>query len=370
VLPLLALALLQGVAGVSSAMMTPLQRRMGYRGPTPQVNRQPTNQQQQRVNNWQWVQQSAQASMQAARAQQARAQQAQAQQAQAPPPIVDVPCTPAASGSAVAAISWPAGPVLERGLSQITQANTHLLERWAKHQVPVAVQPMGGKSAQVVQVATESGKFILRRPRRSNAHGLRVNSALQKLAGQLGEPELIPAAVEATVAATIWDMPPGTQVMLVKHVGDRFRNFLRVPPLWFPAVAERTRLVAAVIDLLSEQRDRKRENLFLSQNGEVRLIDPDKTFGQNEGAVFRSQFFPGERLAYCSAQNRFEDLPVDLRDVITEIGNATPEALMQSYGLQAEEVAVMQAEAKQIQTLGLTAAIKQFLQPLQLHPTK
>lgn len=259
---------------------------------------------------------------------------------------------------------------LTRGQERVEASNNALRRKWQKIKV-AQITPMGGKSAQVLQVQSDDNQlFIVRRPRRQVEHGLRVNIAQQRLAAAMGDDRLVPAAIIDTTQESLdANSPAGAQVLVVKHVGPMYYNANKFRPQQLVAVPERSRLVSAIIDLLAEQQDRKSENIMVKRDGSaIRMIDPDKSFGERHGRKYRSQFFHGGVVGYTSQQNRFEDLPADLQTFIDALSKATVPDIMKIYGLTEPEATVVSNQAARIRTVGLKAAIDEYVTSLgELH---
>jgi hypothetical protein len=225
------------------------------------------------------------------------------------------------------------------------------------------VTPLGGKSARVLEVETGKGLFIVRRPHRGMAQGLRVNVAQQRMALEMGEARLVPPAIVETLDAPLdAETPAGTQVIIVKHAGASYTNANLTAPALLASIPEHARLVGAIIDLVSEQQDRKSENILVRKTGDVmKLIDPDKSFGQRSGRKYRSQLFQGGMLGYASKQDRFEDLPTDLQAYITKLASASIAEIQATYTLDPKEAQVASNQAQQIRALGLTPAVDAYV---------
>ena len=259
---------------------------------------------------------------------------------------------------------------LSHGHDDVTTSMNTLRERW--HGATITrITPLGGRSAKVLEVETAEKKlFIVRRPRRDVEHGLRVNIATHKMAAAMGDERMVPAAIIDTTPVTLdADSPAGSQVLVTRHIGHAYTNANQLHPTILAKLPERSKLVAAIIDLLSEQQDRKSENIMVRKEGTtLKMIDPDKSFGQRHGRIYRSQFFHGGMVGYTSAQNKFTDLPADLQTYIGELATATPAQIQTIYGLNAEESAVVSNRAQRVQALGLRPAIDEYVVSLgQLH---
>jgi hypothetical protein len=258
-----------------------------------------------------------------------------------------------------------------RGLGEVAEARQQLKHAWTAMTL-AKVTALGGKSASVLEVKGEDhDRFIVRRPRRGNQHGLRVALAQHRLAAQMGAPEMMPAAILTRTAAALDDTTPaGAEVMVVAHAGGRFIGGDQATPAMISRIPERARVVAALIDLLAEQQDRKSANILVEKSGRrMLLIDPDKTFGQRGNTKFRSQVFYGGKIGYASTQERFADLDKDLQGVIAAIVRASLPEVQAIYGLQPQEAKVMADRAKRVYQVGLRAAIDEYVASLgELHP--
>ena len=259
-----------------------------------------------------------------------------------------------------------AGAALTRGHDKVEASVDRLREVWRGANVK-SVNAMGGKSAKVLEVHTEERHlFIVRRPRRGFEHGLRVNLAQQRLAAAMGEEHMVPEAViDTTRTALDQATPAGSQVMIVRHVGRAYTNANKLSSAQLATIPERTRLVAAIVDLLSEQLDRKSENILVKDDGvTIRLIDPDKSFGERTNCKYRSQFFHGGMVGYTSAQQHFADLPPDLQTFVDELSKAPLDQVQKIYGLHPEEAQVVSTRAAQIRQVGLRQAIDAYVTSL------
>jgi len=257
------------------------------------------------------------------------------------------------------------GP-LARGLPEVNEAQQTLKQQWKAVQIK-RIKALGGKSAAVLEIKGEQDdRFIVRRPRRGIEHGLRVSIAQHRLAAQLDAVEMIPAAIVAKTAAQLdANTPAGADVMVVAHAGKQYVGGDTAAPAVIAHIPERQRVVAAIIDLLAEQQDRKSANILVERTGKsMMLIDPDKTFGQRHGAKYRSQVFHGGKMGFSSAQARFEDLDPDLQGVVDAIARAPLPELESIYGLQQAEAKVMSDRAKRIRQVGLRAAIDEYVTSL------
>ena len=254
----------------------------------------------------------------------------------------------------------------------VTQRNETLRQRWSRVglQEVKSVSRLGGKSAQVHAVDTTHGLFIVRVPRRRVRHGLRVNTALQLLATELGEPRMVPGCAKATLAFDVGNIPSGSEVMLMSHVGKRYIDGDRADGALRAIVSNPQRLAAALVDFLSVQGDRKPANMMLHpERGTVRLPDPDNTFGAGleKPKIFASVFFPGGRFAYAGQQKSLTDLPQPLAELVGRLATSTLSGLQSSYGLSKEEAFWLHRQAGAIQNEGLDRAIENFLGQFQLH---
>jgi hypothetical protein len=248
----------------------------------------------------------------------------------------------------------------------IVDRNTRLGQR-AQAFKPSHSWSLGGKSAGARQVAGNEGHLVVR-IRKNVSKFVRANETLQLLAAQLGSPLMVPPAVKLGVHEKGFVPPKGEgDVMVMKFIGHPFGEGHKVPSKWLKAITEETRITGAVIDLLTQQRDRKMGNLLVDPNGEVRLIDPDRTFKpKTQNSSYRSQFFAGGRVGYDSRQEKFSDLPPKAQQLINDLAAAKPADVREFYGVTDDEADVMQTQARAIQKLGLTAAAKAYVKTLNL----
>ncbi len=274
-----------------------------------------------------------------------------------------------------------AGSGVLRAEREVTARSEKLLQRW-NAATSQEVKQLGGRSASVVEVRAGSERFIVRQPKRvlnndKEVRGLtqclRVNRAQQILAAKLEEPAMVPAAVRATVPATstnLSPLQPDLEVMVMQHAG-KAKSANEAPYEWIRAVSEHQRLAAAVVDLFSEQRDRKMENILVRRDGRIRLIDPDKSFGQQQGAIYRSEFFAGGVLGYETTQATFANLPQPMRETIGAVAQSSLVALAETFGLLKPEAQRMRSHARRVRKIGLTAAIDEYVATLgPLHPPR
>ena len=266
-----------------------------------------------------------------------------------------------------------ASSLLTRGHEEVDASMETLRSRWKTLSVS-KITPLGGKSAKVIAVqSSDKNVFIVRRPRRSFEHGLRVNIASQRMATAMGEDRLVPAAVlDTTPVALDAHSPAGSPVLVVRHVGSSYFAANQLGANVLAQVPEHAKIVSAVIDLLSEQQDRKSDNILVKKDGQsVKMIDPDKSFGQRTDCKYRSQFFQGGMVGYTTQQHRFEDLPTDVRAYLDELAKTPVEGIAKAYSLLPEEALVVSKQAQRIRAVGLTKAIDEFVTSLgPLHPPK
>ena len=263
--------------------------------------------------------------------------------------------------------------VMRRGVDEVEARNARVLDHWDGAQV-TGVRALGGKSASVIEVLTaQNRRFVVRRPRRGVDHAMRVGVSQQKLAAQLGDARLVvPSAKSVAGPNLAAHIPVGTEVMVVKHVGEKYMSASVAPPQWVAKIPEKQRLISAIVDLLHEHRDRKTENVMVREDGTTRLIDPDKCCGEGkDNRAFRSQFFPGGKIAYATPQNRFADLPPEMQEVVGAIAAMDLPSIATSYGLTAPEAQLLSTHAKRIVQVSLTATINEYVRTLgQLHADK
>ncbi len=262
-----------------------------------------------------------------------------------------------------------ASSLLTRGHEEVDASMDVLRSRWKSVNVK-KVTALGGISAKVLEVqSTDKNVFIVRRPRRSFEQGLRVNVASQRMATAMGEERLVPAAVLDTTPIQLDEhSPAGSEVLVMRHVGASYFAANRLANV-LANVPEHVKIVSAVIDLLSEHQDRKSDNILVKTDGlSVKMIDPDKSFGQRHGRKYRSQFFQGGMVGYTTQQQRFEDLPTDVRHYIDELAKTPVEGISKAYGLLPEEAQVVSLQAQRIRAVGLTNAIEEYVTSLgELH---
>jgi hypothetical protein len=215
-------------------------------------------------------------------------------------------------------------------------------------------------------------RLVLRVPGRGTGWGARANDAFSMLAAQLGHPEWVPASVvaEPNAFAGVEGVPTDTgkksqsdvgKVMVVEYIKDGFKDGEDAPVEWLKNVPEQSRLRAAVIDLLGLSRDRKLANVMVNEQGDMRLIDHDVTFGMKSEKAphYASSFWKGEALAYQSDQRSFDDLPTDVRRLVQAIAEEQDlDALKKVYPLsRSERLPKLQAMARSIMERGLDGAV-------------
>ena len=267
--------------------------------------------------------------------------------------------------------------VLAQGVYREGTRNQQLLSAWrqVRPEHVRRISALGGISARVHGLELVDGSlFIVRAPKRGNADGLIKGVALQRIAAQMGVPEVIPAQVNATAPFAIGKIPAGHPITVVEHAGPRFIT-ADLDPHATLRVPEVLRQAGAVIDLLSEHTDRKRQNLLVEPaSGDMRLIDPDGTFGAavRKSLVYASVFYPGGSVAYQAPQNTIADLNSEVRVVVEAIANSSVDSIAQIYGLSRhyrdpasqdvlDQAKRLHQQAQSIVKLGLSAAIEGYL---------
>lgn len=270
--------------------------------------------------------------------------------------------------------------VFARGANELESRKVALANRAAiPRTMPQAVtlQAMKGKGASAmklsfVDASGRKSQMLLRVPGRGTRWGTRANDTVARLAAQLGEPGWVPAGILADagtfagVAGVGGD--PGKKhaedvgkIMVTEFVDRGFKDGEDAPIAWLQKIPEHKRLKAAVLDVLSRARDRKLANVMVNEEGELRLIDHDVTFGMKEekGPHFPSAFWKGQSLGYTSKQARFEDLPDDVRKVVQAIAEAHDvKSLAQTYPLGRDSsLEVLRTMAAAIMKDGLDAAV-------------
>ena len=228
---------------------------------------------------------------------------------------------------------------------------------------------LGGKSAGARQVIGDKGSLVVRL-RSKPEKFVRANRTLQLLAAQLGQPEMVPSAV--TLGIDMKGFTPakgegGGDVMVMSFIGEPFQQGHKASSSRLGKITEETRVVGAVIDLLTQQRDRKMANLLVDKTGNVRLIDPDRVFkAKTEKEAYRSQFFAGGHVGYKGRQDSLSDLPPKAQQLIKDLASAKPADIKEFYGVNDDEAEVMQTQARAIQKLGLTGASEQYVRTLRV----
>jgi hypothetical protein len=178
---------------------------------------------------------------------------------------------------------------------------------------------------------------------------LRSHQALYKMASELNFAE---AVLPATSKLT-----PNGPVMVTEHAGARFQAAIDAPPRARDQLPERSRVLGALLHLLSDHIDGSIRNVMLSPAGELRLIDLDATNGRGPKNPIRSTFYPGEPLAYGGAQNAFSQLPPAAQRLVTHLADSPVATLMNEYGYTWPEARDVAGRARQIRRVGLTAAV-------------
>ena len=270
----------------------------------------------------------------------------------------------------VLSASRPSGAASESFASagaKVQARNKRLLQRWtSRGQLSHVRNPSGGISATVLDVGAGDHRFVLRRPGSNHSveHVVRVNTALQRLAAELGEERMIAGAVGIRLDANVGSLPAGAEVMLMSHFGGRYVNGDAAGRSALAAIPERQRLAGALMDVLSEQIDRKDQNVMV-HDGKARLPDADNSFGKGRAKqwIIRSTFSPGRTLAYSSSQGSFKDLVRELPEaeaVIEHITQSSASTLRAHYGLKETEVQVLKKEAQRVKDGGLDKAFEQL----------
>jgi hypothetical protein len=243
-----------------------------------------------------------------------------------------------------------------------------LTKRWDQVNLPCGVKKLGGGSANVHEVQTSVGQFVIRTPRApySVSGGQRVHQAFHILATQMGEPDMVPVSVKSTASFQIGNIAVGREIQVVEHIGDNFVPYGQASENLIHAVPERIRLVGGLLDLLGEYLDRHGENMAVEVYGcSVRLMDHDNSFGwaRERGWLWQSPFWLGGKLA-CSGQSCFCDLPDDLQIVVSSIADSSNNELYNIYGLEESEACRLKAQAQRIQAVGVSAATQIFMATL------
>jgi hypothetical protein len=221
-----------------------------------------------------------------------------------------------------------------------------------------------------VRVGKDGETAILRRHR---SRAMRASHVTRLLAAEAGHEELVPASIEKQMPRTL-DVTSksgdrvfeqGRQVMVMEDLAPHFKPGNEAPQTWRDRIPEATRLTAAILDLLTQQRDRKLANMMVDREGHVRLIDPDNTFvSQQNRPAYRSQFFRGGLVAYESKQESLADLPERLQEVVRDLANAPLRELEKELRLPTDEAAIVQYHAKNIIDRGLTWAADEYVRSL------
>jgi hypothetical protein len=149
--------------------------------------------------------------------------------------------------------------------------------------------------------------------------------------------------------------------MLMEHAGLDHVLGTQAQQNWKDALPDHRLVAAALLDLLSEHVDRHAGNLMLNGVGSLRLLDPDKSFGQSRGAGLRSVFFPGGLYAYRTPQQSFEELAPEAQELVDALAHADAATVAEIYQLNANEAAILIQRAQQVRSMGLSKAIAQYL---------
>ncbi len=262
--------------------------------------------------------------------------------------------------------------------AQATQArNAKLLEAWSSGSVTGSAVKLFGKSANVHALTKNNVLFVLRAPKRGVDDAVTKNQVFQIMAAQFGEPQLVPAAGVSASSSATNALTSTRSVMVMEHAGADFVDGDQVGKTLsrnrLLALPERTRLAAALIDLLTEHQDRRARNVMIKTDGtQVRLIDPDVALGTRfkKHPSYASVFFPGGMLAYAKSVAAFSDLPGDLMEVVSEIASSSSESLARAYRIDNSQARIVLHRAQRVQEVGLDHAIAEYLASMTLVPAE
>ena len=246
------------------------------------------------------------------------------------------------------------------------------LEQKVKQMKPNRQKGLGGLKANAIEAIDDNVGRVVIRQRTHVDRYQRANRALQILAAQLGDADMVPPAIVWVIDKKFAGLPKGQQVMVMDHAGKEFEDGDRASGSWRDKVSDETRVNGAVIDLLTQQRDRKLGNMLVSKDGKLRLIDPDRTFkARTTNPSYRPQFFQGGgRIAYKSKQKSLGDLPQKAQDLIKALSAASVDEIAKFYGIKDVEAEVMRDRARDIEKDGLTKAADRFVRTLSLKPDR
>jgi hypothetical protein len=241
-----------------------------------------------------------------------------------------------------------------------------------KQMKPTRWYGLGGLKANAREAIDDKHGSVVIRQRTHVSRYQRANRALQILAAQLGDADMVPPGMTLVLERKFADLPKGQEIMVMDHAGKGFEDGDRASKSWRDAVSEETRLNGAVIDLLTQQRDRKLGNMLISKDGKLRLIDPDRTFkARTTNPSYRPQFFPGGgKIAYKSKQEKLGDLPAKAQELVRALASSSVSEIESFYGIKDVEAEVMRDRAKDIEKHGLTKAAEKFVRTLTLKPDR
>jgi hypothetical protein len=230
------------------------------------------------------------------------------------------------------------------------------------------------------EIVGRGTKVFVRLPRVGVPQAVRRHNVMRVMADELGRPDLVPPAAlvtlssdigngEITIGDKVRKVARGTPIMVVEDVGTDFapyKDFMDAGDATAAShFSEDTRVVTALLHLLTRQLDGNSTNVLLRQrDGSTRLIDHDVSLGiKHTGQEIRgSVFFPRRPLGYAGAQARFEDLPSRAQTLVRGIAEASSSEVASAYRLRADEAQSLQRMAKRVRQVGLSAAIKEFQQ--------
>ena len=212
------------------------------------------------------------------------------------------------------------------------------------------VQALARSCGAGAQTAFLGGQKVVVRHPNQLWPALRSHQALYKMASEVG-------FGQAVLPAT-WKQTQNGAAMITEHAGARFQAAIDAPRVARNNLPERSRLLGALLHILADHIDGSIRNVMLSPSGELRLIDLDATNGRGPANGVRSAFYPGEPLAYGSAQGAFAQLPPAAQRLVAHLADAPIQTLMNEYGYTWQEARDVAWRARLIRSAGLTGAIR------------
>jgi hypothetical protein len=255
-------------------------------------------------------------------------------------------------------------PTWKRGL---IEANWRLraFERELDGAAFVAPERLRNGIANRVYRATleQTGSKVIMRagPYQSARRAARLHNLVVRIVHQLGREDLALPSAEVTLAAPVGKLEVGSQAMVTAHADGRFMPANAVAS-WKRTVSGETRVLGALADVLTYQRDRKENNVLTDGAGALVLIDHDWSGGHPiPYQDFPQLFHPGQALGYDAATyHDFASLPEAARELVEHLAGSSTDTVAREYHVLTEEARVVRDHARMVRELGLTAAIERL----------